>query len=167
MNLKEADYLRRVRVSHVQRSIAKAVRKEKAKGNFNEAKIIWENDQNKPNRVKRRIKNYLGKIDTAASLFYPRELREEFEKTKRMSLNQAKEEIKKYNKIIIPKEGEKELDFDNLEDVSNYIIYGPKGKERINFFILFSKVHPKSMFYLLSVDGKGKTNLEKIINKRK
>ncbi|MCJ7804351.1 hypothetical protein MUP35_01265 [Patescibacteria group bacterium] len=166
MSLKETD-LGHVSIDRSSRSIAKAVRRKKAEKDFDGAKIIWENDQNKPNRIRRRIEDYFKKIDIVVGEYHSEELQEELKEIKGMSLEKAKEEIKKYNKIIIPKEGEKELNFDNLEDVSNYIIYGQKGKERINFFNLLSKVHPKSMFYLFSVDGKGKTNLEKTISKRK
>lgn len=164
--MKETD-LRHVRIERPQQSIGKAIREKKSKRDFDGAEKMWKNDQNKPNRIRKRINNYFEKMDMVVSEYHSEELQEELKKIKGMSLEKAKEEIKKYNKVIIPNEGEKEFDFNNLEDVSNYIIYGSKGKERIKFLTLFSKAYRESMFYLFSVDGEKKTNLEKIINRRK
>ncbi len=162
MNLKESDLIKHPKIGRPPRSIARGVRRRKAEGKIDEAKKLWEDDRNKPNHIRERVEKYLEKVGDAAELFYPKEFQKEFKKLKRMSPEQAKEKLKKYNKIIIPKEGEKELNFGNLEDVDTYITHGPKGKERLEFWTLFSKAYPKLMFYLFSVNGKGKTHIEKI-----
>ena len=163
---KEID-LSRVEIGSPQDSIAKAIREKKRKKDFDGAEKLWKNDQNKPNRIRKRIKDYFEKIDTAIKEFYPKEIQEEFKKIELISSEEAKEEIKKYNKIIIPTKGKKELNFNNLEDVNEYIMYGQKGEERIKFLFLFSKAYPESINHLFSVNGEGKTNLDKIINKRR
>lgn len=163
---KEID-LNRVEISPTQSSIAKAIRRKKSEGDQKGAKELWESDQNKPNRVGKRIRNYFERIEEAIKEFYPEELRKEFKEMEKMSSKEAKEKIKNYNEIIIPTKGKKELNFNNLEDVGEYIMYGQKGEERIKFLILFSKAYPESMSYLFNVDGEGKTNIDKIINKSK
>ncbi len=166
MSIKETDSIR-VHIGRSQPSVAKAIRRKKAEKDSDGARVIWETDQNKQNRIRKRIEDYLKEVDIVATEYYPEELKKELQEIKRMPSEKAKEEIKKYNKIIIPKEGEREINFDNLEDVTDYIIYGPKGEERLKFWNLFNKAYPKSMYHLFSVDGEKKTNLEKIINKQR
>jgi len=161
MSLKETD-LNHIKLSRTSRSIAKAVRRKKAEKDFSRAEEMWKKDQNKPNHIRGRIKGHLEKVYIVAEKFHPKEFQEELKKLEQMSPEQAKKELKNYNKIIIPKEGEKELDFNKIEDVETYITHGPKGRERLEWIVLFSGAYPKLMSYLFSVNGQGKTNLEKL-----
>lgn len=166
---KEFD-LDRVEIKKSSKSKRKEVSRKKATHKDEEVKKVWKDDKNRPDHIRSRIDKYFNNILEGVLEIYPKE-KKALEEIFVYPDEKVREEIAKYENVA-PEERKEKLDkveflrnrFSEKEKTidENERTYKTIGIFR--WFFLLDRVYKEDLEDFFSVDGAGKTILDKVIS---
>lgn len=165
MNIEKIDVYH-VKIEESSKSKRVEISRKKAAGKIEEAKKVWKDDKNRPDHIRGRIDEYFNNFREC----YPKE-KKTLEEIFIYSDDKVREEIAKYEKVI-PEKRKEELNVvefltNRFREKEKTIDQNEKTYKTLGifrWFFLLDRAYKEDLEALFSVDGAGKTTLDKVIS---
>jgi hypothetical protein len=166
---KELD-LYHLRLERSSKSKRKEIRVKKAKGDKKETQEVWQKDKNRPDHLRLRKNKYFNDIFEYLHEYFPQQ-EKILKEVQSYSEAKARKELAAYEGISPEKRKENfnkfeffKRRFEEKEQTKDEAerIYKTMGIFR--WFFLLDKIYPEDINYFFSVNGEGKTMIDKAIS---